>query len=65
MDISEWANDRVGDKVALLLGSEGPGLSDEALSRVDTQLRIPMSDRVDSLNVAATAAIACFVLVTR
>ena len=35
----------------------GPGLSDEVFSRVDTALRIPMTDRVDSLNVAAAAAV--------
>lgn len=63
VDISRWSETRSHDKVALLLGSEGPGLSEASLSRVDTHLRIPMTERVDSLNVAATAAIACFVLV--
>ena len=53
---------QAGGRVALLLGSEGPGLSEEVFARVDTQLRIPMTERVDSLNVAAAAAIACYVL---
>ncbi|MFZ1652848.1 MAG: TrmH family RNA methyltransferase, partial [Candidatus Nanopelagicales bacterium] len=49
---------------ALLLGSEGPGLSADALARVDTHIRIPMHNGIDSLNVAAAAAVACFVLAT-
>ena len=45
-------------RVALLFGAEGPGLSDATLSRCDRQVRIPMRDGVDSLNIAAAAAIA-------
>lgn len=44
--------------VALLLGSEGPGLTREALEVCDRQAQIPLSAGVDSLNVAAAAAIA-------
>jgi tRNA G18 (ribose-2'-O)-methylase SpoU len=46
------------DRVAVLLGSEGPGLSDAARERADLRVRIPMSRGVDSLNVAAAAAVA-------
>lgn len=49
-------------RIALLLGTEGAGLSAQALKRVDTKIRIPMSHGVDSLNVATTAAIASFAL---
>jgi tRNA G18 (ribose-2'-O)-methylase SpoU len=49
-------------KVALLFGAEGPGLTDEALAAADERVRIPMSAGVDSLNVAAAAAVACWVL---
>ncbi|MCB0914196.1 MAG: RNA methyltransferase [Actinobacteria bacterium] len=49
-------------KLALLLGSEGPGLTAEAAQRCTVALRIPVTDRVDSLNVAAAAAIACYEL---
>ena len=49
-------------RCALLLGSEGPGLSEPALAAADLRVRIPMSPGVDSLNVAAAAAIACYVL---
>ena len=44
--------------VALLLGSEGPGLSATALGAADVRVRIPMSRGVDSLNLATAAAIA-------
>lgn len=49
-------------RLALILGSEGPGLSDSALEAVTRHVRIPMSAGVDSLNVAAAAAVACFAL---
>lgn len=48
------------DRVALLLGAEGPGLSDEALAAADVRVAIPMADGVDSLNVATAAAIAFY-----
>jgi tRNA G18 (ribose-2'-O)-methylase SpoU len=44
--------------VALLLGAEGPGLTERALAASDVVVPIPMVDRVDSLNVATAAAIA-------
>ena len=44
--------------LALVLGSEGPGLTDRALAASDVWLRIPMAAGVDSLNVATAAAIA-------
>lgn len=46
----------------LLLGSEGPGLSNQALAGVDLTLAIPMHNGVDSLNVAGAATLACYVL---
>ena len=49
------------DKVAIVLGTEGPGLSRESLERCE-RVRIPMSAGVDSLNVAAAAAVALFAL---
>ncbi|MFP5022628.1 TrmH family RNA methyltransferase [Pseudonocardia phyllosphaerae] len=47
-----------GERVALLVGAEGPGLSDEALDAADRLVRIPMASGVDSLNVATAAAVA-------
>lgn len=46
------------DKVAILLGAEGPGLSQAALEAASLQARITMARSVDSLNVANAAAIA-------
>jgi len=48
----------LGERVALLLGAEGPGLTDEALAAADIRVRIPMASGVDSLNVATAAAVA-------
>jgi tRNA G18 (ribose-2'-O)-methylase SpoU len=49
-------------RLALLLGTEGDGLSARWLEAADAQVRIPMRGGVDSLNVAAAAAIACYLL---
>lgn len=48
----------LGEKRALLFGSEGPGLSERALAACDRRLVIPMANGVDSLNVAASSAVA-------
>ncbi|MEO1130587.1 MAG: RNA methyltransferase [Planctomycetota bacterium] len=48
----------VSSPVALLLGAEGPGLSQEAMGRADRRVRIGMVSGVDSLNVVVAAAIA-------
>jgi len=45
-------------RLALLLGTEGRGLSDEALAAADLHVRIPMAPEMDSLNVAAASAAA-------
>jgi tRNA G18 (ribose-2'-O)-methylase SpoU len=46
------------DRVAVLVGAEGPGLTDGTLQRANVRARISMTHNVDSLNVAAAAAIA-------
>lgn len=54
-----------GDRVALVMGSEGPGLSAEAARSADARVRIPMRRShasVDSLNVAVAAAIGLYEL---
>ncbi|ROO89569.1 SpoU rRNA methylase family protein [Actinocorallia herbida] len=60
----------MGEKVALMLGSEGDGLSSHWIKEADEAVTIPMSASamalgVDSLNVVAATAIACHSLVTR
>jgi tRNA G18 (ribose-2'-O)-methylase SpoU len=52
----------LGPRVALIIGSEGAGLSPRWLAEADQRVRIPMTGGVDSLNVAAAVAIACYVL---
>ncbi|MCZ8377925.1 RNA methyltransferase [Mycobacterium sp. CPCC 205372] len=49
-----------GDKVAILVGAEGPGLTEHAMRASDTRVRIPMSRGTDSLNVATAAALAFY-----
>ena len=46
------------DRLALVLGSEGDGLKDSVIAACDYTVKIPMSHGVDSLNVAAAAAVA-------
>jgi tRNA G18 (ribose-2'-O)-methylase SpoU len=48
----------VPQRWAVLLGAEGPGLSEVALAAADLRVRIPMAEGVDSLNVATAAAVA-------
>ena len=50
------------ERVALVLGAEGEGLTPEALAAADTIVQIPMAHGIDSLNVAATAAVAMYAL---
>ncbi len=50
------------EKVALVFGTEGDGLSRRALDAVDTVVTIPMLHGVDSLNVAAASAVALWAL---
>lgn len=49
------------DKIALVLGTEGRGLSGHWQRVADRRAIIPMTEGVDSLNVAAAAAVACYV----
>jgi TrmH family RNA methyltransferase len=46
--------------IAIAVGAEKHGLSAEWLARADVKIRIPMFGRADSLNVATSAAIACY-----
>ena len=49
-----------GTRVALLVGSEGTGLTESALRQCDYTIRIPMSKDVDSLNVGTAVAVALY-----
>ena len=48
------------NKAAILVGAEGPGLTERAMRASDTRVRIPMSRGTDSLNVATAAALAFY-----
>ena len=61
VDLDVFAASRP-DRVALLLGSEGDGLSRAALGAADTVVTIPMAGGVDSLNVASASAVALWAL---
>ncbi|MFG2332041.1 TrmH family RNA methyltransferase [Streptomyces sp. NPDC048604] len=52
------------ERVALMLGAEGEGLSRQALMAADEWVRIPMAHGVDSLNVGAAAAVAFYAVAT-
>ncbi|WP_166138280.1 TrmH family RNA methyltransferase [Nocardioides ochotonae] len=53
------------DRVALVLGSEGHGLSARWEESADRRAIIPMREGIDSLNVAAASAVACYVTARR
>jgi tRNA G18 (ribose-2'-O)-methylase SpoU len=47
-------------KVAVLVGAEGPGLTESAMRAADARVRIPMARGTDSLNVATAAGLAFY-----
>ena len=51
-DAVDWSG-----RIALMLGGEGPGLSPQVVAAADERVTIPMQSPVESLNVAASAAI--------
>ncbi|MEU0670410.1 RNA methyltransferase [Streptomyces lavendulocolor] len=61
--IDEAAPHRL-ERVALMLGAEGDGLTTKALRAADEWVRIPMAHGVDSLNVGAAAAVAFYAVAT-
>ena len=46
------------ERLAIIMGTEGDGLADRVIDNADYTVRIPMAHGVDSLNVAAAAAVA-------
>lgn len=61
VDLADYAAEvrRRPRRIALLVGSEGPGLTGDWLAGADVQVTIPMARGVDSLNVASATAILC------
>ncbi len=64
VDVDDLAARRP-DKMALVLGTEGAGMSEATLAAVDLAVKIPMRPGVDSLNVAAASAVAFWELRSR
>ncbi|MFZ5870966.1 MAG: TrmH family RNA methyltransferase [Actinomycetota bacterium] len=57
VDLDEFVR-TLPDRLALMLGTEGDGLSRRSVAAADVVVRIPMAGGVDSLNVASAAAVA-------
>ncbi len=53
------------DRLAIIMGSEGPGLKEATIGQSDFTIKIPMAPGVDSLNVAAASALAFWELGNR
>jgi len=64
VDLAEVAAEqrRRPTRLAVLLGTEGAGLSERWSTGATVRARIPMTAGIDSLNVAAAAAVACYAL---
>ena len=58
--LAEAMADLADNRVAILVGAEGPGLTERAMRGSDVRVRIPMSRGTDSLNVATAAALAFY-----
>ena len=63
--VSLWELEIASEPIALVLGAEGKGISRLALQRCDLAVDIPLFGPLDSLNVAAAAALACFEVARR
>ena len=64
IDLPTCAKRQPRQRIALLVGSEGPGLSPEAEAMADVCVRIPISAEVDSLNLATATGIALYYFTT-
>jgi tRNA G18 (ribose-2'-O)-methylase SpoU len=58
--LSDAMTATAAQKVAILVGAEGPGLTERAMRASDMRVRVPMSRGTDSLNVATAAALAFY-----
>jgi tRNA G18 (ribose-2'-O)-methylase SpoU len=58
--LAEAMSETAEQKVAILVGAEGPGLTEWVMRASDMRVRVPMSRGTDSLNVATAAALAFY-----
>lgn len=61
LTLDDFARD-APERIALILGAEGDGLTRSAVQSADLVVRVPMSGGIDSLNVAAASAVAIWAL---
>ena len=57
--------DNVGEKVAVIFGNEGSGVSEEILDKVNNLLKINMTGQAESLNVAVASGIVMHYIATK
>jgi 23S rRNA (guanosine2251-2'-O)-methyltransferase len=60
-----WSSPLIGERLALVIGAEGAGLSRLVAEQVDARVAIPVRGHIASLNASAAAAIALFEVVRR
>lgn len=60
--LDDFVRAGVPERLAVVVGTEGEGLSGRWVSQTDAVVQIPMQHGVDSLNVAAATAVACWAL---
>jgi tRNA G18 (ribose-2'-O)-methylase SpoU len=58
--LADAVTEAAAERLAILVGAEGPGLTERAMRASDMRVRIPMSRGTDSLNVATAAALAFY-----
>ena len=57
VEINQFSQVNKDNKIALILGNEGYGLSKKILNKLDYKVKISMSNDFDSLNVSVSAGI--------
>ena len=62
IDLKKYGKIEESDKVALVIGSEGEGISNRVAKKLDLKVSIGMSNNFDSLNASVAAAILMYTL---
>ncbi len=62
IDLKKYGNIEQSDKVALVIGNEGEGISNKVIKKLDLKVSIGMSNNFDSLNASVAAAILMYTL---
>ncbi len=62
IDLKKYGNIEQSDKVALVIGNEGEGISNKVIKKLDLKVSIAMANNFDSLNVSVATAILIYTL---